>query len=211
MAFLVSCACATLFDRYAAILLAWVQRVSHTGSSVEEIPDQSQGANVPIIPRKVFASYSHEGEQAGSPWMHAVRSFVDLLNQNGIDADLDQYGNHLDRDWGLWGPQAVEDAEVIVCIASPDYLRKWQTPTGSGVADEARTIRAKLALGGKGVLFVVLPGRSVADIPLDMRSRNYVVVPRIDQVGIDEVVRLLTDQPRTLKPPLRTTPRLPPL
>ena len=146
-------------------------------------------------------SYSHEGERPGGPWMSTVRAFADLLNENGIDADLDQYGNHLDRDWGLWGPQAVESAEIIVCIASPDYLKKWQTPSGWGVADEARTIRAKLATGGTGVLLALLPGRSKREIPLDMRTRNYAAVQSINEDGIDEVLRLLTDQPRTLKTP----------
>jgi len=214
-ALLVSYAAAVLFAarvrRGRGVLLpAGVRRVDEKASSGDATPAADTEGAIPIPATKVFVSYSHEGERAGGPWMNAVRSFADLLNEHGVDADLDQYGNHLDRDWSLWGPQAVEHAEVIVCIASPDYLKKWQKPSGSGVADEARTIRAKLAMGGKGVLFVVLPGRSATEIPLDMRTRNYAIVPSIDAVGIEDVLRLLTNQPRTLKPPPRTPPHLPP-
>ncbi len=158
---------------------------------------------------KVFISYSHEGERPGGPWMKTAKEFADLLNNNGVDADIDQYGNHLDRDWGLWGPQAIEAADVIVLLASPDYHTKWGTPSGSGVSDEARTIRARLRAKGPSALFVVLPGRSSKDIPLDMQTRNYVEVSRLDHAGIEEVLRLITNQPRSFKPKAGRMPRLP--
>jgi TIR domain-containing protein len=145
-------------------------------------------------PPKVFVSYSHEDEPINSEWNSLVATFAEYLEQHGIDVDFDQYDSHLGRDWSIWGPQAVQRAEIVVCIASPGYAHGWDMSAGSGVADEATMIRNLRT--EKPILFVVFPGRSSKDIPVAMKNLHFAQVGSIDDAGMNEVLRLLTDQPR---------------
>ena len=123
---------------------------------------------------------------------------------------MDQYGRHLGRDWSVWGPQAVERADMVVCAASPDYREKWGKTDGSGASEEARTIRSTLAAGKIEILFVVLPTRTPDDIPLQMQGLHWETVNSVDQDGIESVIRQLTDQPLYVRPALGSVPPLPP-
>lgn len=178
-------------------------RVRYRGAKSEPRP-----AAVPRVP-PVFVSYSQENEPLNSPWNQLVRRFVDYLVSHGIATTYDQYGRHVGRDWGIWGPAAVEHAELVICLASPDYRRKWSSaPQSSGAANEARTIRAARDRG-KHVLFVVLPGRTTEDIPLDMIAMHYETVPDLTDDGMNGVMREVTGQPRLVAPPPGQIPILP--
>jgi TIR domain len=193
----------------AGLTQAAIKRLGLTVSRTTSAPQPNGGAGMPEATPNVFISYSKEGEPDASPWNLTVRRFADLLNRNGIEAEIDQYGNRLSRDWSLWGPQAVEKAGVIICLASPGYAKKWTKPTGSGVSEEARTIRAAIAKG-KDVLFVVLPGQSATHIPTEVETFHRESVATLDLAGIEDVLRLLANKPRRLKPPRGQMPPLPP-
>ncbi len=154
--------------------------------------------------RRVFISYSQEAGEGGSDrWRDDVREFADLLNRRGIDTTLDQYDNHLNRDWTTWSVQQVADADIVVCLASPRYAEDWVRTTGSGAADEARALREELKRAeraGKAVIFVVLPGRSVDDIPRDMRAIHHVELDAIDREGIEDLALLLSGRAKFTKP-----------
>ena len=160
---------------------------------------------------KAFVSYSHEGEDVGGPWMNTVLDFARQLIELGIDAELDQFDEAwMGRDWSIWGPAQVQAADVILCIASPDYARKWNESVGSGAADEARTIRVAQAQG-KPINFVVLPGRDAkTGIPWSMLAFQRYSVSSLDAGGLAELIRGLTAQPSRPKPPLGSVPVLPP-
>lgn len=162
-----------------------------------------------VMPKSVFISYSHESQNADGQWMMSVRTFARILADQGISVMLDQFGKHLSRDWSIWGPMAIERADVVLCLASPEYRAKWFASVGSGAADEARTIREKLAQG-KEVAFVVLPGQVGEDIPDGMTSIHWFTVSEISEQGVRAIVRELTDQPRFPRPSGGTIPRLPP-
>jgi hypothetical protein len=165
-----------------------------------------------VVPRSpsVFISYSHELEPTTSPWNRSVKKFAELLRAHGIDAEFDQWDNHMDKDWSLWGPALIEQSDVVICLASPDFARKWGIARGSGVSAEARTIRAAWEQKRVSLLFVVLPGRSVADKPGELGAIHHEVVKRLDDKGIEGVLRELTRQPRSPKPPLGPIDDLPP-
>ncbi|HSH58599.1 MAG TPA: toll/interleukin-1 receptor domain-containing protein [Acidimicrobiales bacterium] len=177
--------------------------VAADSSSSEE---RSQEA---VMALSVFVSYSHEGEEPGGPWMKQVRGFARLLADSGVPVEIDQFGPHMGRDWSIWGPAAVDRADVVLCLASPDYRVKWTRSTGSGAAVEARTIRVRHE-DGKRVAFVVLPGRASSDIPDDMRGFNRFTVRSLDRQGIEDLLRELTNQPRFPPPAIGTVPSLPP-
>lgn len=158
---------------------------------------------------KVFVSYSHEGESLDGRWNESVRAFTDLLVERGIDAHLDQYGTHMDKDWSLWGPALIRACDIVVCLASPDFARKWGMARGSGVSAEARTIRSAWEKGEISLLFVILPGRSADDRPKELGDVHFEVVKTIDRVGIEGVYRELTNQPPYTRPPLGPIEKLP--
>ncbi len=59
---------------------------------------------------------------------------------------------------------------------------------------------------------VVLPGRSVTELPtfLQPRSATHVVVPAITAAGVERLLRVLTGQPAYLRPEPGPAPHLPP-
>jgi hypothetical protein len=173
-------------------------------ASVSVSPSDEQAAHPADL--KVFVSYSHEDEELDSDWNRSVLTFAGLLHQSWIDVQFDQYDEYqLGRDWDLWGPQAIDTADVIVGIASPGYASGWKKATGSGVSDEARAIRAAMR-NGKRLLFVVLPGRSKAGIPADLQSQHYETVQSLDAAGIRGVLGCLMGKPQRVRPDRGTRP-----
>ena len=174
------------------------------GVSVESTIAEPPELNV----KSVMISYSHEGEN--TEWMRLVRTFSTALRKDfGIPVVFDQYGSHMGKDWSVWGPKAINDADVVLCLASPTYKEDWYGDRESGAADEARMVRAKRR-EGKSVSFVVLPGRSQMDIPGEMTGPNWFIISSIDAEGLAELLRELTGQPRYPVPELGTPPVLPP-
>jgi hypothetical protein len=158
--------------------------------------------------KKVMISYSHEAENF--EWMQLAREFATALMEDfGIPVQFDSFGSQMMRDWSVWGPTAIEEADVVLCLASPTYKKDWRASFGSGASDETRMVRAQLKQG-KQTAFVVLPGRSQLDIPDEMSVIDWFLVPSFDSVGMATLLRELTDQPLHPQPTLGTLPNLPP-
>lgn len=166
------------------------------------------GTTMGGVSMQAFVSYSHEGEDP--KWMELVRRFANLLIDNGIQTDLDQFGPHLDRDWYAWSEARMQLADVLICLASPDYKNKWIATKGSGAANEGRLAK-RLFDKGKHLCFVILPGRSHDDIPDGIAALQHFPVPTMDAAGIEDLARELTGQPRHVANPLGPRRSLPPV
>jgi hypothetical protein len=164
----------------------------------------------------VFISYAHDDPQHEQ----AVRQLWGALRRVGIDAKLDMLAAQRPQDWPLWMMGEVRAADFVLVVASPAYKQRAEGDAGPGVGLgvqwEARLIREEVysdqvAAGGR-FLPVVLPGRSVAEIPtwLGPNSHTHYRVTGFDLSGFEDLYRYLTGQPAELAPPLGSVVRLPP-
>jgi hypothetical protein len=166
-------------------------------------------------PVRVFVSYAHEDPAH----VDDVLRLSDLLRANGIDAVLDLPAAGLRRDWSLWMLHQVRKSDFVLIIASPEYRRRSEGDAppdeGRGVQWEAALIRdeyyADRSAAERRVLPVLLPGRTKDDIPawLGRMSSTSYPVTAFTLDGAEELIRVLTGQPRVTAAPLGRIPVLP--
>ncbi|MET8850141.1 TIR domain-containing protein [Amycolatopsis sp. NPDC004625] len=170
----------------------------------------------PVSGPKVFISYSHDDDGH----KEAVRTLAELLVRNGIDVDLDQWTGAGRQDWQAWATSLISGAAFVLIIASPAYRRVGdglvKTNENRGTQAESATLRDLLhrdrhAWTAK-LLPVVLPGRSVDDIPLFLQPycADHYHLTELSDAGAEDLLRTLTGQPRYVRPALGAVPHLPP-
>jgi hypothetical protein len=172
------------------------------------VAEAEPGPDDPGKPPRVFVSYSHDSAQH----VELVRRFATFLREQGVDTQLDRWYEDGRRDWSLWAVGQLREADFIVVIASPRYKRSAEgtaLPTdGRGAQFEASIIRNDLTrdLGAqtRRVLPVVLPGRSVDEIPsfLCGYSCTHYVIREFTPVGIEDLLVALTGVPLHRMPQL---------
>ncbi|WP_239395909.1 CHAT domain-containing protein, partial [Frankia sp. CiP3] len=172
--------------------------------------DRDSGDDAPATdrPPRVFVSYAH-----GSPEDDdTVRDLWIFLRSRGIDAKLDKPAAERRQDWPLWMLAEVRAADHVLIIVSPQYRRRSE---GEAAADEGRGVQFEAALireelyrdrpaGMAKFLPVLLPGRSVEDIPafLGPYSTTHYPITEISEGGMDALLGVLTGQPYEVEPPL---------
>jgi tetratricopeptide (TPR) repeat protein len=168
------------------------------------------------VPKRVFVSYAHDS----AAHEETVRELWLLLRRCGVDARLDKPAAERRQDWPLWMLEQVRSADYVLVIASPAYRRRAEGDAtageGRGVQFEAALIREELyrnrQAGLERFLPVLLPGESVDDIPafLGPTTATSYQVGELTPAGVERLLRVLTDQPWEVEPPLGPVPPLPP-
>ncbi|MEO6082087.1 MAG: SEFIR domain-containing protein [Umezawaea sp.] len=157
----------------------------------------------PTRPPRVFVSYADDsGEHTDVVLRFASR----LHGEFGIEVGLDLWERDRRRDWLDWAVDQIEHGDFVLAIASPEYKR-LAGPDGDS-HDHARfqlmMLREHLAADRPRwlpkILPVVLPGCSADDLPtfLQPYSATRYVIPG----QLDELLRVLTGQPRHIRPEL---------
>ena len=163
---------------------------------------------------RVFISYAHDNLEHKDR-VHQLWCF---LRERGIDARADFTAAEQRQDWPRWMLQQIRSARFVLIIASPEYRRRAEgyaaATEGRGVQWEAGLIQEEMYADQTGLnrfLPVVLPGCSTTDIPHWLRpaSTTYYVVSEYTDTGAEKLLRLLTDQPYEMEPPLGAVPTLP--
>ena len=167
-------------------------------------------------PPRVFISYAHASEDH----VAAVRSLWILLRTLGIDAQLDRLAAQRRQDWPVWMMKQVREADFILVVASEDYCKRAEgrarDDEGRGVQAEAALIRDAVYAAPTGSLNrflpVLLPGEALTGIPafLGPNTTTHYRIEPIDKTGIEQLLRVLTDQPEEVQPQIGTVPHLPP-
>ena len=150
---------------------------------------------------QVFVSYAHDSQ----PHKRRVRRLCELLAKSGIDVRADCLAPGERRDWQLWATAQILRADFVIIIASPACLRVGDgavtSGTHPGLQSEMRTLRELYHRDPdtwtKKMLPVVLPGRSVNEIPLFLQphTADHFIVPSITRAGAKDLLRLITAQP----------------
>src|SRR4051812_6163217 len=127
-----------------------------------------------MTPPRAFISFTSDTDQH----CEEVREFAALLRENGIDVELDQGAT-------------LTEADFVLVVASEGFRR------GDGRTLEASALRDLLrADPPPKVLFVILPGRKIGDLPAFLRghSADHFLVSALTADGIDHLLRHLTRQ-----------------
>lgn len=161
-------------------------------------------------PARVFVSYAHDS----SPHQRLVLRFCERLCRAGVDVRVDEWEDDLRRDWYLWMIEQLEKADYVVVVASPRYRAAGDgtLPPDShrGVQTESAALRNYLhqdrETWTRKILPVILPGRSVDDIPLYLQPycASHYRIPKISTAGVSELTRVIAGRPlpaRVTAPP----------
>ncbi|WP_166459784.1 SEFIR domain-containing protein [Amycolatopsis pithecellobii] len=150
-------------------------------------------------PPLVFVTYSQDSPEHMA---QVARLATHLRARIGLDVRLDQWDDHVRMDWSLWATEHLDRADFILAVASPAYKQRAE---GGGPADEGRGARFEAARlrdmltknlreATERILPVVLPGRSVEEIPsfLNAYSTTHYRIHRIDDDGVAGLLAAMT-------------------
>lgn len=152
-------------------------------------------------------------------WRSKVHGLADALITHGIDAEIDLWHESSTQvDWTRWGQQQVARDGFILVALNRAWTERWQgsnaATEGAGVVAEADAMKGLFQQNQadfrKRTILVQLPGEHESRIPLDLHGVTRCRVSSFGADGLEELLRLLTGQPRYLRPPLGSTPILPP-
>ncbi|MGW5054751.1 toll/interleukin-1 receptor domain-containing protein [Actinokineospora sp. NPDC004072] len=165
---------------------------------------------------KVFVSYAHDSIDHRTQ----VLRLCELLARLNIRVTADFWAEDRRRDWAAWTTGQIVTADYVLVVASPRY---HATSTGEPGVIEGRGVQSEAAILRElihsdrttwlpKVLPIILPGRSVTELPtfLQPRSASHYAIPAITPAGVELLMRVLTNQPAYIRPTSARTPHLPP-
>lgn len=158
-------------------------------------------------PARVFVSYAHES----LPHRRMVLRLCSLLRRLGVDVRVDEWDTDHRQDWFLWMIDQLKHADYVIVVASPQYRAAADGATSAdvhrGVQTESAVLRSFLyrdrATWTRKLLPVILPGRSVDEIPLFLQPHcaSHYIIPKISSAGARELTRVLSRrQPHHARP-----------
>jgi hypothetical protein len=157
----------------------------------------------------VFISYTHDDYHHTD----AVLLFATFLARDcGFDVHMDRWELDRRRDWYLWAIEQVTTADFVIVIASPQCKRAADGTGGNldhpGMQSEMSLLRDLLhgdrRTWLRKLLPVVLPGRSISEIPLFLQptTADHYLVTDFTHAGAEDLLRVITGNPPYLRPPL---------
>ncbi|GAB3491038.1 ATP-binding protein [Amycolatopsis cihanbeyliensis] len=174
------------------------------------------GDDIPERAPEVFVSYAHDS----ATHKEQVLEFSGLLTRHGIEVRLDQWAGHGRRDWYTWAMRCITQSDFVVVVASPRYR---EAGDGLAAADQHRGVQTEAALlrdllhanrpvWMPRILPMVLPGRSVEDIPLFLQPHcaDHYRISELTAPGVAELVDVLRAGPVPPGPALGRGRVLPP-
>jgi len=166
--------------------------------------DASERSGGEDQPPRVFISYSDDSAAHGK----RVLELAQWLRSHGVDAQIDQFEESPEEGWPRWIYRQIREAEFVLIIATPGYLRRCESDepradaTGSATKFGSHlTLQELHEAGGRNRKFVpVLFGGDaiVESVPLPLRGATCYRLP--DQR--DDLYRRLTGQPKVQRAPL---------
>ncbi|PWW58356.1 SEFIR domain-containing protein [Actinokineospora spheciospongiae] len=179
-------------------------------SGIEALPDSPspsggrQETAWPWIPR-VFISYAYDSEEH----VAMVRAFAEFLIGQGFDVRIDHLDCTVRRDWGLWAPREMRNADYVIVIASPMCAAVGD---GAVLESEHLGMQSEMALlrelvhrhrqeWTRRTLPVVLPGITPDDIPdfLQPYCADHYLVTELTAEGAADLLSVLRHDPRSME------------
>lgn len=146
----------------------------------QDLPSASRGEPPPP---KVFVCYSRESAEHDD----LVLALADKLRSEGVDAWIDRYVTSPPEGWPAWIRNQVVHADFVLLVCSAQFRRRFEG-NFPGKTDHAHRAVAWEGLLASQLVYgdreqnarfipVLLPGGTVQDIPVELRSSTLYGLP----------------------------------
>ncbi len=120
--------------------LPFANHIEYITNSSNQNEDQADFSSKQLSKKlKVFISYSIDSIQHKK----RVIKLCNILRKQGIDCDIDEFIDILDKGWYDWMKQQIEEADFIIVVCTENYKTKFEKRKG-GVGREGRIIDQEL-------------------------------------------------------------------
>ncbi|GAA2996063.1 toll/interleukin-1 receptor domain-containing protein [Actinokineospora diospyrosa] len=160
----------------------------------------------PTVSPRVFVSYAHEDHEHISK----VVALAEFLVSRGLDVHMDRWDLEVSRDWYLWAIGQIKAADFILVVASPACKAAGEGEVSDevnrGLQSEMGLLRealhARRSVNRTRILPVVLPGRSIEEIPVFLQPHtvDHFIISDFTVAGTEDLLRILTAQPPYVRP-----------
>jgi hypothetical protein len=187
----------------------------HHSSTRIDLPHDTEA------PPRIYISYCHDS----APHTEMVRQFATfMITECGFDVCLDQWDSHRRREWDKWSAEQLDLADFVIVIASLFYKEVGDRveagldgPSLRTMQVEVKMLRERLLTDPQTwlhkLLPVILPGHAPTEIPEFLRPQmaDHYAVKEFTYEGTEDLIRVITGQPRYHRPPINpTVVQLPP-
>jgi hypothetical protein len=179
-------------------------------------------ANPQRRPPSALISWAHVDQGWSSEQIDArkdaVYELATTLRRNGVDADVDLYHLSEPVDWTRWGPLRINDCDFVLVVVSESWRLAWEgrgdPSRGAGAAAETDSLLSIYAENRDAfrakVRLIILPGVDKREVPSGLHGVARFQLGTIDDPGLSDLLRNLTEQPEFVRGELGKLPSLPP-
>jgi SEFIR domain/ATPase domain predominantly from Archaea len=150
---------------------------------------------------KVFISYSHESPEH----KQTVLGLADLLRNEGVDCNIDQYEEFPTKGWLHWMEKQINKSDFVLVICTEMYCRRFENQEemvlGQGVAWEGAIISQQIYDDkgeNKKFLPVIVEEKHKDFVPIILKRFTIYCLPK----DYDQLYGYLTGQKSISPPPL---------
>ncbi len=161
--------------------------------------------------KKVFVSYSWDSEEH----QQRVRQLVDDLRGYGFAATMDLYEPNPPKGLAAWMLESIRNSDFVLAVITETYRKRCEGEEeqgkGNGVKWETGLMIRKIYQDGfanEKFIPVILNKSDAKSMPTVFLGNVYYDVS--DPARLLGLVRLISDQPEYVPPPIGRTPVLPP-
>lgn len=153
--------------------------------------------------KKVFISYSWDSTEH----QHSILELSNRLRNDGVDCDIDQYHQSPEEGWPRWMEKLTRESDYVLVVCTESYLEGFE---GKRPPKVGQGVKWESLLTSNDIYY----NNSENDkyIPVVLKSTDHQFRPRplesftffdlSTEEGYENLYRLITGQPRTIKPPL---------
>jgi len=160
----------------------------------------------------VFISYSHDSPEHSQ----RVLELAWTLRDNGCVVELDQFHQHEILDWQRWCRKQVKESRFVVCVCTAEFQRRLNgevsAEDGKGVFWEGNFLLTEIYNEKGNLRFIpVLLGDepdSSVDAAFGVPTRCRISDFELADLGFEDLIRILTEQPRVIVNPVGSIPDL---
>lgn len=157
---------------------------------------------------KVFISYSWD-DDSHKEW---VLNLAFHLRSRGVDAILDVWELKAGKDKDFFMEYSVRESDKVLMIMTPNYKLKAENRNG-GVGSEISMIRAEKFNSQETEKFIPILRSDNREncVPLFVKSLVDIDMSKDEnfEVSLEELLRVLFNEPKIIKPPIGTKPEFP--
>jgi hypothetical protein len=167
---------------------------------VDTAPTSGPVFGLPARSPRIFICYAHEDDAHKK----MVRDFADLLRTRGLDPVIDKVHEGPRTSWDHWALHQILAADFVAIIASPIVKAvgdgTYEGTDRAGIRNELGVIRnllQKHPAWARHLLPVVLPGRSVDEIPMFLhpQTMDHYIVDALIESELDYLLKAVDTTP----------------